>query len=128
MNVLDENIPRNQRCILQNLRIRVRQIGYDIGYSGIKDEEIIPFLHQIGKVTFFTRDLRFYQYNLCHPRYCLICLAINDSEVASFIQRFLRHPAFNTQSKRMGKVIRVSHNIIRTWQLHVEKEQDFAWK
>jgi len=128
MNMLDENIPRDQRCILQNLRIRVRQIGYDIGYRGIKDEEIIPFLHQLDKVTFFTRDLRFYQHHLCHSGYCLICLAVNDSEVASFIQRFLRHSEFNTRSKRMGKVIRVSHNMIRVWQIHIEKEQEFKWK
>jgi hypothetical protein len=44
MNVLDENISRIQRQLLQNWRIPVRHIGYEIGQKGMKDNEIIPFL------------------------------------------------------------------------------------
>lgn len=46
---------------------------------------------------------------------------------ASFIRRLLRHPAFKTQAKRMGKVIRVGHGGIRLWRLHVEEEEQEAW-
>jgi hypothetical protein len=127
MNILDENIPDSQRQLLRSWRIRVRQIGHEVGRQGMKDEEIIPVLHRLGPVTFFTRDLGFYYRHLCHTKYCLVCLAVNQYEVASFIRRFLRHPAFNTQVRRMGNVIRVSHTGIRIWRLHAEKEEELAW-
>jgi hypothetical protein len=127
MNALDENIPDSQRQLLRSWRIRVRQIGYEIGRQGMDDDEIIPLLHQIGPVTFFTRDLGFYHRDLCHTNYCLVCLAVGQYEVASFIRRFLRHPVFNTQAKRMGKVIRTTHTGMRIWQLHAEKEEEMAW-
>ena len=44
MNVLDENILKNQRQLLRGWRIRVRQIGDDIGRKGLQDEEIIRLL------------------------------------------------------------------------------------
>ena len=128
MNILDENISRNQKYNLHKWRIRFRQIGYEISNKGIKDEEIIPFLHKLGTVTFFTRDLRFYQSQLCHSQYCLVILAVGDVEIASFIHRFLKHPEFNTKAKRMGKVNRVSHNVIRVWKLHDDKEYELSWQ
>jgi len=127
MNILDENISRNQKYSLHKRRIRFRQIGYEIGYKGIKDEDIIPFLHKLGTVTFFTRDLRFYQSHFCHSQYCLVILAVEDIEIASFIHRFLRHPKFNTKAKRMGKVVRVSHNVIRMCQIHDNREYELLW-
>ena len=69
MNVLDENVPDSQRQLLRSWRIRVRQIGYEVGRQGMGDEEIIPLLHRLGSVTFFTRDLGFYDRHLtclCH--------------------------------------------------------------
>ena len=127
MNILDENIPDDQRQLLHSWRIRVRQIGHEVGYQGMKDEEIIPILHRLGPVTFFTHDEGFYHRHLCHANYCLVCLAVSQYEAASFIRRFLRHPAFNARAKRMGKVIRVSHIGMRSWQLHIEKEGELAW-
>jgi len=127
MNVLDENLPDSQRQLMRSWRIRVRQIGHEIGRQGMKDEEIIPSLHQLSPVTFFTRDLGFYHRHLCHINYCLVCLAVGQYEVARFIRRFLKYPAFNTQAKRMGKVIRVGHTGIRIWQVHAEKEEELMW-
>ena len=77
MNILDENILESQRQLLLSWRIRVRQIDEDIGRKGMKDDEIIPFLHGQRRPTFFTRDLGFYERRLCHPRYCLVCLAVD---------------------------------------------------
>lgn len=127
MNILDENVPHSQRHFLRNWRFRVRQIGHEVGRKGMKDEEIIPLLHRLGPVTFFTRDLDFYNPRLCHSRYCLVCLFVGKYDVASFIRRFLRHPIFNTSAKRTGKVIRVSHTGIRMWQLHTEREEELTW-
>jgi hypothetical protein len=48
MNLLDENIPESQRQLLRSWRIRIRQIGDEVGRKGMKDEAIIPLLHQQG--------------------------------------------------------------------------------
>lgn len=127
MNILDENIPESQRQLLRSWRIQIRQIGHEVGRQGMKDEKIIPFLHKFRRPTFFTRDLGFYDRRLCHAKYCLVCLAVNQYEAASFIRRFLRHPGFNTQAKRMGNVMRVSHRGIRMWRLHGEEEEELRW-
>ncbi len=127
MNILDENIPESQRQLLRSWRIQVRQIGHEIANKGVKDEAIISLLHQFRSVTFFTRDLGFYDNKLCHANYCLVCLAVGQYEVASFIRRFSQYPAFNTHSKRMGKVIRVTHLGMRIWQLHGEEEETMMW-
>ena len=46
MNLLDENIPKDQRLLLEGWRIRIRQIGFNIGQAGMQDAEIIPLLLQ----------------------------------------------------------------------------------
>lgn len=127
MNILDENIPASQRQMLRSWRIRVRQIGYDLGRKGIQDDEIIPFLHAQRRPTFFTRDLGFYEHGLCHSRYCLVSLAVGREEAAFFVRRVLRHPEFNTQAKRMGTVIRASGTGLRVWRLHAEEESFLEW-
>lgn len=93
----------------------------------MKDEAILPLLHRSRSVTFFTRDLGFYEKNFCHPNYSIVTLTVGQYEVASFIRRFLKHPALRTQSKRKGKVVRVTHTGMRIWQLHAEKEEELAW-
>ena len=127
MNILDENIPDSQRQLLRSWGIRIHQVGNEVGYQGIKDEDIIPLLHQSRTVTFFTRDLGFYRHNLCHTNYCLVCLAVGQYEAASFIRRFLRHSEFNTRAKRMGKVVRITHIGLQIRQLNVEKEKVLKW-
>ena len=127
MNVLDENIPRNQRQLLRGWRIPIRQIGYDIGRKGIKDDEIIPLLHQLGRPTFFTRDSGFYERRVCHARYCLVYLAVDKYEAAVFVRRLLHHREFDAEAERMGAVIRVSHAGVSVWRLHAEQKTRFKW-
>lgn len=128
MNILDENIPKSQRELLTGWRIKVKQIGVNIGRKGMLDEEIIPLLQSLRYPTFFTRDEDFHERKLCHAKYCLIYLAIEKAEVALFVRRLLRHADFKTQAKRMGKVIRVSHAGISVWQRHQLREQYIEWK
>lgn len=127
MNVLDENIIDNQRRLLSSWRIPVRQIGYEIGRKGMKDREIIPFLLPLNQPTFFTRDDDFYQRYLFHAGYCLVYLDVRKEEVATFVRRVLRHTAFRTKARRMGKVIRASHGGLAVWSLHAEKEELLDW-
>jgi len=127
MTILDENIPEDQRQLLRSWRIRVRQIGFEVGRPGMKDDEILPLLHRLERSTFFTRDLGFYSPRLRHPRYGLVCLAVSQYDAASFIRRFLCHPEFVTQSSRLGRVFQVNPGGITFWRLHYEEEQEASW-
>lgn len=127
MIILDENIIDSQRRLLNSWRIPVRQIGYEVGRKGMKDREIIPFLHQLNRPTLFTRDDDFYERRLCHAGYCLVYLDVRKEEVATFVRRVLRQKAFKTKAKRMGKVIWASHVGLTVWNLHAEKEDLLDW-
>jgi hypothetical protein len=127
MTILDENIPEDQRQLLRSWRVPARQIGFEVGRPGMKDDEIIPLLHRLEKSTFFTRDLGFYRSHLRHSRYGLVCLAVSQHEAASFIRRFLRHAEFHTQTRRSGKVVRVNPSAIAFWRIHGNEEEQVAW-
>ncbi len=127
MNILDENIPRNQRELLLGWRISIRQIGYDTGRKGIQDDEIIPLLHQLRRPTFFSRDSDFFDGRLCHQRYCLVYMDVDKYEAALFVRRVLRHPELDTQAKRMGMVIRVSSRGLSLYRLHTKELTFLDW-
>ena len=127
MNLLDENIPESQRQLLRGWRIPARQIGLDAEQKGIKDREIIPYLLQLRRVTFFTLDSDFYRRDLRHPRYCLVCLDVNKQEAAAFIRRVLNRPEFTAAAQRMGAVMRVSSSGLVVWRLRAEKETRLNW-
>ena len=127
MNILDENFPANQRQLLESWRVRVRQIGFNLGRRGMQDEELIPFLLEQRSPTFFTRDSDFYEQQLCDRRYCLVFLDVDKQEVAAFVRRVLRHPACSTQANRMGGVFRVSSAGLWFWRLHASKELVLRW-
>jgi hypothetical protein len=128
VNLLDENIPASQRRLLLSSRVRVRQIGLDVGRAGMQDDEIIAFLQHLRRPTFFTRDGDFFDRRLCHARYCLVFMAVERHEVALFARRLLRHADFDTQAKRMGAVVRVSGAGLSAWRLHAKKPSAFDWK
>ena len=123
--MLDENIIDNQRRQLGSWRIRVYQIGFEIGKKGMKDNEIVPFLHQLKQPTFFTRDDDFCR--LCHAGYCLVYPDVRKEEVTTFVRRVLRHRSLKTKARRMGKVIRASHVGLSIWSLHAEREGFLDW-
>jgi hypothetical protein len=127
MNILDENIPASQRQLLLGRRVRVQQIGCDLGRKGMQDDEIIPFLIEQRRPTFFTRDDDFFDRGLCHARYGLVYLAVDKNEVAAFIRRVLHHSACDTQAKRLGAGIRVSSAGLALWRLRSAKLQSLDW-
>jgi len=93
----------------------------------MKDDEVIPFLLHLRRPTFFTLDLDYYKRGLCHPRCCLVCMDVKQYEAAIFVRRLLRHPEFNTEAKRLGAVIRVSHAGLSVWRVHSETENLIDW-
>jgi len=128
VNILDENIPKSQRQLLESWRIPIRQVGFNVGRRGMQDEAIVSFLQQLRRPTFFTRDEDFYDRQLCHARYSLVCMAVEKHEVALFVRRLLRHPELDTQAKRRGAVIRVSSAGLTMWGLHAEREVHLDWE
>lgn len=69
MNILDEDISAPECERLRAHKIHFRQIGVDIGRSGMKDHEgVIPLLHRLKRPTFFTLDHGFYRPTLRHLR------------------------------------------------------------
>src|SRR5438552_16430016 len=117
MYIMYEYILASQRQRLRSWLIPVRQIGVDIARKGCQDEEILPFLHQRRRPTFFTRDRGFYRREVCHRRYGIVSLQVVPEEVAIFVRRVLRHPRLNTQAKRMGTVVGASHRGLGAWPL-----------
>jgi len=128
VNILDEDIGLSQRQQLEAWKTHFRQIGVEIGSSGMKDhEEIIPLLHRLKRPTFFTLDRGFYRPTLRHQGYCLVFLDVWEDEAAAYIRRFLRHVTFRTQAQRMGKVVRVYHSGVSYWHVNVKKAQALSW-
>jgi hypothetical protein len=125
--ILDENILDGQRLLLEASRVATRQIGVDVGRKGMKDAEVAVLLGQQRYVTFFTRDKDFYTPELRHRRYCLVVMNVGQNEAATFVRRFLRHPDFDTQVKRMGRVVRVSHAGLAVWRLRSQTEVHTGW-
>lgn len=127
MIIPDENIPRAQRELLEQWRIRVRQVGVDVGRRGMKDEKIIPLLLRQRRPTFFTRDEDFYDPRMRHGKYGVVHLAVDKYETAIFVRRLLRHPHCDTHAKRMGAVIRVSRAGLSFWCPRAGREKHVDW-
>jgi hypothetical protein len=127
LNLLDENFPEDQRPLLREWRIPFRQIGRELAHLGIKDPEIIPLLHRLRQITFFTQDRGFFKRNLVHDVYCLVLLDVSPDDTAWFVRRFLKHPRFNTQTQRMALVVRVHREGIEFWQKGRTALQRASW-
>jgi hypothetical protein len=130
MLIIDENVSEIEVWRLREWGIAVRQIGPDIAAASVSDENILPILHRLKRPTFFTRDQDFWSPLHVHAKYCLVFLDIREHEglIASTIRRFLRHTAFDTHAKRMGKVIRLYPSTVCFWQHGKRSLQSVAWK
>src|SRR5436190_23059977 len=106
LNLLDENFPADQKQLLSDWGIAVRKIGSEVARLGVKDPEIIPLLHRIRRVTFFTQDKGFADPVLCHPAYCLVSLEVRPDDAALFVRRFLGHRRLKRFANRMGLAVR----------------------
>lgn len=128
MIVLDENVPESQRELLESRRVSLKQVGVEVGRKGMKDREILSLLHELHFPTFFTLDSDFYKRNLCHPRYCLVYLDVDEEDVAEFVRRFLLFEPFRTHAKRMGAVVRVTPTGIAYWRSRNARQSRLSWK
>jgi hypothetical protein len=60
VNIVDENIPLEERLLLKKWRIPSRFIGQEIARFGVKDPDILRVLHHLKQPTLFTRDDDFF--------------------------------------------------------------------
>ena len=127
MNVLDENIPLDQRDLLRTWGVHCRVIGQDIAPISIGDDNILALLHRLKQPTLFTRDEDFFKHRLCHPAYGLVWLDVAPEEAALFIRRVLRHARFATKASRMGSVIRAHHDGLQFWQKNRPAPHRAGW-
>lgn len=127
MNLLDENIPRDQADLLRHWKVRCHSISRDLGRHGIGDDAILPLLLQLKRPTLLTRDVDFFQRQLVHADYCLIWFDVRPEETAFFIRRFLRHSKFRSAAQRLGKVICVQPSKVRYWTRNAEGLMELAW-
>ena len=127
MLVLDENLPASQRQLLLKWRIHFRMIGVDVAARGTDDEILISAFHHLPQPTFFSLDNDFYRRDWVHASYCLVWLDVRRRDAAVFIRRFLRHPSFDTQNKRMGNVVRVHSHGITFWRGRQRAPDSVAW-
>ena len=101
MIILDHNIPQNQVEQLRRWKIHFKQIGFEVGRPEWDDQqEVLRYLHATKESTFFTRDLGFFRRRFCHPRYCIVVIAVAVNETAEYIQKLLRHRQFKSKAKR----------------------------
>lgn len=127
MNLLDENIPLEQRDLLRAWGIRCRVIGQDIAELSIADDNILVLLHRLKQPTLFTRDEDFFRRDLAHENYSLVWLDVVPGEAALFVRRFLRHTRFRTKAARLGVVARVHHDGVHFWQRYRAALESVAW-
>jgi len=113
--------------LLREWRIHFRAIGVHISAPGTQDEDLIPVLHKLAQPMFFTLDRHFFRADWAHASYGLAWLDVADNEAAEFVRRFLRHPAFATQSKRLGAVAWVGAAGARFWRKGQPHWQRAEW-
>ena len=128
MIVLDENIPASQCERLKRWRTTFRQIGGELGQNGMDDDQIVPLLLRLDRPTFFKLDEDFYNRRLCYERYCLVHLAVSETQVADYVRRILRHAQLNTKAKRAGRVLRASPGGLTGWQPHQVRDRYISWR
>lgn len=128
MLVLDEKLPADQQQLLRKWPVRFRCVGVEIAAFGNDDENLIPHLHRLPRPTFFSLDRDFFRRDWTHAQYCLVWLNVEDDHAAEFICRFLRHPEFDTQARRMGAVARVHDGGVTFRRVGMRSSQSAAWR
>jgi hypothetical protein len=128
MLVFDENIPASQRQLLHKSGLHLRVIGIHTATLGTSDENLIPVLHGLPQPTFFSQDAGFFKRSLCHARYALVHLDVSDSEIAEYTRAYLKHPAFETNARRMGTVARLRPRGIQFWRKGEPGLKSLKWE
>lgn len=96
----------------------------------IRDERVPALLRELAQPTFATIDMGFWDRNLAHSRYCIVCFPLRNDEqerLPALLRRLFHVPGFHTKTSRMGKVVRVSETRVEYWQLGDASLHVLAW-
>jgi hypothetical protein len=127
MFVIDENVSELEVLRLRRAGIRVRLIGDDVARKGYTDENLLPVLRRLKQPVFFTQDQDFFQFRWLHADYALVWVDTHPNAVAEHVRRFLRHPEFATQARRLGIVARVRASGITYWRVGSRQLYQAIW-
>lgn len=88
----------------------------------IKDEAIPLILRRQGTPTFVTiNESDFWRKVAIDRHFCVICFALPDSQVSAIpglLRKVMQHTLFRTKSARMGKVLRITHEVVAYYAHH----------
>lgn len=127
MFLIDENVSELEVLRLRKAGIRVRSVREEIARVGTSDEDLVRALRRLKQPLLFTQDEDFFDFRWLHRSYALVWLDVHPNLVSAYARRFLRHPEFDTQRKRMGVVARVSPASIHCWRTGERALQQVDW-
>jgi hypothetical protein len=90
----------------------------------ILDERVPEILLTLKTPTFVTIDHGFWNRRLCHPGYCILYFGLHaddQQQLPGLLQRLFRLPEFRTRAARMGKVARVTEELVTYWEAGKKK-------
>jgi hypothetical protein len=96
----------------------------------IKDERVPDLLRELNQPTFITIDQGFWNGQLAHSKYCILCFPLKNeqqNELPFLLRRLFRLSEFRTKSARMGKVARVSAASIEYWRVGDKRLRHLEW-
>ncbi len=126
-HILDEHVTAKHAAAIRRKVSSVAQLGVDWGETGWDDiEQIIPHLHH-SKATFHTLDEDFFKRRFLHNDYCIVFYEIPINDFVKSVLNFLRHPLFNSHTKRLGKIIKVGLDNIIYWDIVDFKIHETKW-
>src|SRR5690349_8983725 len=105
----------------------VCQIGREVGRKGMPDPAILPLLRTLRRATFVSWDRDFFHRSFAHKKFCLVFMDVRALEVADYVRRLLRHPAFKTWTQRKGRVIRFTPGGISAWEVGSQRIKRYPW-
>lgn len=126
MFLLDENISELEALRLRRAGVRVRRIS-EVVRIGTSDADIVRALRRLKRPLLFSQDEHFFQLKWLHAQYGLAYFDTSPTEIAEFARRFLGHPEFNTQAKRMGLVARLSSSGVSFWRAGDTQLRKINW-
>jgi hypothetical protein len=131
--VLDENPDEDSVAVPLRSRSKGKVVRItDLRpHSVIKDEAIPSILAKQNKPTFITTNVRdFWRKVAPNRRYCFVLIPLpNDRqrEIPDLVVRLFRHPQFCTMANRMGKVLRVTRQVIVWYDVNAQSPAKTRW-
>ena len=128
MLILDENVIEAQRQLFLRRRFHVRQIGIELGWKSMGDDDVLRLLRTLRHPVLITGDQRLFHRDSCHARYTIVIIDGRRDEVFPLTVRLLRHREFENASQRVGRVVRASNDVVRVLRVGDARQRTIEWE